>query len=251
MTVPTAIENTQKEINDYYRTHSIKGPTITLKDVRDLPEVKAHPEVFSDKTSVFFRTDLLRPVAAYKTLINIDKKEPTAFVYADLDIAPLPQNKLLNLIDLINLKKYGLVVAHSETAFGYENSFQIFGNKRKTLNAIQAALIKPQIQDAYSVLSDPTLPIGYLSGQVYAGYRPMFSYLYFLKGMGSFKSGTEIYGQNKQNIEPLIHDYANLEFVPTGRMPYRPGYESGEWKPTKKVPLPNVGGKYWERSQPD
>jgi hypothetical protein len=252
MTTPDAIENTKKEISDHY-TPLAKGPTLTLKDVRDLPEVKAHPELFSEKTSVFFRTDLLRPIAAYEALAGTDRKKPAAFVYADLDIIPLPQHKLLSFYDILELKKYGIVMARGDP-YGYENSFQIFGNKKKALDAVQNALIKPQIQVAYDSLSNPYYDIGDLAEKVYQGYGNMFNYLFFLKGMGNFmqwqKSGTKIYTRAQDDIKPPIN---NLKFVPNAGMPKWPGNQTSiPWVPTKKAPASSpMEESYFERSQPD
>ena len=69
LTPKAAVVNTQALIDKYMKFRAQKVPII-LQDIRDLPEVIQHPEVFSDKTPVYFRVDLLRVIAAHHTITS-------------------------------------------------------------------------------------------------------------------------------------------------------------------------------------
>lgn len=237
MTTPEQLENTKKEISSYQLSY---GPAITLKDIRDLQEVKDNPEVFSTKAPVFFRVDLLRVIAAYDTLIHTDKKRPTAFVYADLDVPPVPQKKLFDIVDMANLRRYGIVMAKGNTKSGgyYENSFQMIANKEKALMALQTALIKPCIKYAYKKIAQhvfskelPYHPL-FDTERVWRKYKDTFRYLYVLKRLGTLSIVDNVFEPNK-------------------RMPVWWEQKHLMWMPLKEVSMPEREGAYIGRSLPD
>jgi hypothetical protein len=273
METPQAIENTKKEIIAE-SAYNPKTPAIILKDIRDLPEVKEHPEVFSDKIPVFFRVDLLRAIATHDTLSNTADKKTTAFVYADLDLPPTPEQKIFDAYDLINLRNYGMVMAQDPTRT-YENSFQITSNNKNLLEALQTAVIKPNIHYAQGLLSQRpsdkpyqllTDPNHYIHERIYTSYPGMFKYLYTLKNMGALNllDSGEIYKKELHGVTPFIKSTIpfmqkiipsireeNMVFTAYPGMPYWPGNEYKTWMPVKSVPIIKKEGTYRKRSMPE
>jgi len=223
LTPPAAVENTRKIIaNDRALMHLFKQKTapILLKDVRQLPEVKANPEAFSEQSPIYYRVDLLRAIAAYNAVqenpppqkpievktsllskakkhlpsvlkesipsINL-KKEPYAYVHADIDMTPSEAKEFFDMARG-NLRRYGMVMAKDQTAYGYENSFQIVSNyNKKLLDAMNYVLIRPSIKKGVKNIPyryDPEKHGKYfaLHELVFNRYVDMFRYFMPLEG---------------------------------------------------------------------
>jgi hypothetical protein len=186
-----AILSTQRFI-DKYRNRDLMAPII-LRDVRTIPKVVENATVFSEKIPVFFRVDLLRVVAALHVLKNA--KEPTCFVYADLDIKPLSLEKLFDAETLKNFQAYGFVMAKGGAVVGngytalYENSFQIISNNNANLlKAMSLVLVDVQIERAKNALRGQFFGhrgqcvMKRLQESVYESYRDMLIYWRSLEG---------------------------------------------------------------------
>jgi hypothetical protein len=191
LTATNATKNTWMLIENYVSSHYKMAP-ITLRDVRTIPKIIQNAEVFSDKTPVYFRVDLLRLIIA---LHIINKHEASNFVYGDLDIEPISEEQLFDAETIQNLQKYGIVMAHStHSRLGFENGFQIISNnKHNLLEAIEWAIVTLNIQRAYNALLgdfcqySPKTPLQELQEIVYMSYESMFKYFYHLEGYGKLK----------------------------------------------------------------
>jgi len=179
----SALENTRTFLlGDNSESHSLQP--IVFRDVRELQEVKQHPRVFSQSAEVYFRVDLLRVIAAYRSLIE---SENDYFVYADLDVEPLSEKDIFNKKTKQKLKDFGIVMAR-DYMFGFENSFQIISKKDLLLQAIKAVLIDASIIEVSKYQSDAVFSVrqGFNTKEgVYNNYKYMFDYFYHLKGWGS------------------------------------------------------------------
>ena len=219
-----ALENTQAVLKKEFPAISKR---IHFKDLRTFPEVMENPEVFSDKTPVYFRVDLLRVIAAYHTLKNAQELGMKHhFVYADIDVTPLSKEALFDPKTKHKLDEFGIVMAHGGlNQYQFENSFQMFAsNKPNLLKAMKAALIDINIVRANYILKGgywaykkpgDTLP---LQQTVYSSYDAMFHTYYHLQGWGVAKQ----YNENKpvdfnQSLENIFgHQTANtLSFEST------------------------------------
>ena len=223
LTSDEAVENTWRLIEEYANKYP-EMALIRLRDVRQLPEVIQHPEVFSDNIPVYFRVDLLRAIIALYMLFN---HEIFYFVYADLDMEPLSQEQIFDDETMQKLQKYGIVMAKCDYK-PFENGFQIISyHNYRLIRAMRWALIDVNIQRAYKVLKflsgakDKTLAARELSNMkfeqvVFNSYTNMFRYFYFLEGYGTIKVGDEIYNKRKHGFAPFIYQYfdvAQLNFV--------------------------------------
>jgi hypothetical protein len=161
-------------------------PKIVFRDVRKLKEVQEHPHAFSDKLPVRFRSDLLRVIAAYRSLMD---HENEYFVYADLDIKPISEEEIFDEKTKKKLKKFSIVMAR-DYAYDIENSFQITGQNHNLLQAMKKVLIDASIEQAeacYELISTKHVSwdSSFLSEQaVYHHYKTMFYYFYELQEWG-------------------------------------------------------------------
>ena len=150
LTPHKAVKKTKKIISEYIEDRGGKNMApIILRDVRSLPEVKKHPEVFSDKTPIFYRVDLLRVIAQVH---DVSKEVTQNFVYSDLDIEPISKKEIFDVETLHKLEKFGIVMTYHPIWLGFENSFSIVGRNKKLLEAMQYAMIDLNIQRGYNAL---------------------------------------------------------------------------------------------------
>ncbi len=228
---------------------------VILKDVRDLSEVNNNAAVFSHKTPVYFRADLLRVMAALHTLSTTKADH---FVYADFDVNPLSKQELFDKTTVEHLEKFGIVVAYNK-CLDFENSFQIIGKNNKNLiEALQRTIVDLNIKRAYNALDDqfynvsgrkdPQGPMKPLQQIVYDSYPAMFHYFYHLEGLGKLKlSNEKIYKYHEHGLAPfglnqlcyekpfLVIENEELKAKTTGMK---------IWMPTKKVDVPPASLNY-------
>ena len=202
-----AIRSTQILIDDYVRDNQGMAP-IALRDVRTIPKVVEHSEIFGVKVPVYFRVDLLRAIIAVHILTS---GETNCFVYGDLDMKPLSQEQLFDDETRQNLKKYGIVMAcgfclgvmvGSSFSSRIENGFMMISNDNANLlEAFKWVVIEPNIRRAYNALQGQFFPweqgfhglreepgpMKALQESVYLSYPTMFEYFYSLEGYGKFK----------------------------------------------------------------
>jgi hypothetical protein len=104
---------------------------IILRNVKELPEVKDHLDVFSPDVSVYFRADLARVVILHSLMIS---RESTYAIYADFDVPALDENDLFDIETLEKLNKYGLVLPEDKhTSTRYENSFHMVSHQNQNM----------------------------------------------------------------------------------------------------------------------
>ena len=249
LTPAQAVENTQALIEEYIQEHPGMAP-IQLRDVRTLPKVVQHPEVFSEKTPVYFRVDLIRVIAGLHT---ISTKETPYFVYADLDVEPLSQEQLFDDQTQQNLKKYGIVIAK-----GQENGFQIIGHQNAhLLEAMGWVLVELNIARAQRALQggyfegignkDPRGPTNPLVQSVYSCYGMMFDYFCHLEGCRKLWVDSEVYDKSKHGLRPF-----GLRCHYTPRLRTTGAFANGPLEdrlgsamiPAKNVNIPLAGGHY-------
>ena len=116
---------------------------IHFRDIRSLQTVKDNPEVFSEALPVYFRVDLARAVFLYEMMLA---NETTYAAYADIDMAPMLEDELLDAETRKTLNKFGIVMAEATTAHGFENGFQIVSSSSPTLlEALKIGLIDTSI----------------------------------------------------------------------------------------------------------
>lgn len=208
---PEAIQNTQAAIVSYRATHP-DSAHIQLKDVRELAHVKENPEIFSDKTPVFFRVDLLRVIETVDVLTQ--SEQLTYFVYTDLDAQPMTKDELFDKETLLNLKKYGIITSvNTFYGWGYENSFHIMSNQKPHLfTAVNHALIELNILRAQNALKgnfrnehypSPSTPIRDLSETVYHSYPLMLLYFLHLDNQIQMTYNGSSYDYETHGVEPL------------------------------------------------
>lgn len=146
-TIKAALSTTQ-EIFSQDTAINTQLAKVRVQNIRELPEVMANPEVFSNKTPGFFRADLLRLIAAY----NVLAKDPKmVFVYSDLDVTAMTKIELFDEETKHNLREIGLVLARGGMK-GFENSFQITAYKENLQQAMKVA-IDVSITRAKNILS--------------------------------------------------------------------------------------------------
>lgn len=85
---------------------------IRLRDVRTIPIVKENLEVFSEKTPVYFRVDLLRVIAMLQILTQTNECEYA--VYADLDMKSITKKEIFTENTKGLLKYDGIVLAQKK-----------------------------------------------------------------------------------------------------------------------------------------
>lgn len=188
---------------------------VHLRDILSLDTVQFNPEKFLAPLPVYYRADLLRFVVAKELL---EKKEATAFIYADLNVQPETEEYIFDPKTIGLLGKYGFVMLrndmgpnchHSGGASGFENKFMICVNDLDFIIAADHALIQPNnfiIQAAaeYNQLKpcfDKNKVFLRFEQYVYNTIPGMFLYLQFLKGRIKLvlENGTQ-YDYNKYNF---------------------------------------------------
>lgn len=146
-----ALLATQRIIQNYLEKSPAIAPII-LRNIRTLRYVQQHPRIFSDKTPIYFRVDLLRVIAQVQ---DIETGVTPYFVYGDLDMKPLTKKELFTQKTMLLLKRFGLVMAYCPLWFGFENGFQIVSNHNPNmLEAMKFALIELNIKRAYNALEN-------------------------------------------------------------------------------------------------
>lgn len=194
---PAAVEATNRAIDGILSERHRCSRLIFLRDIREIPVVRCHEDVFSEYMDVYFRVDLLRPIIALY-LLN-DTNETDYFVYADLDMVPQNPRLLFNEDTLRELHGAGMLLAkhpRSEAEesvaqcgfLNYENSFQIISKNNRTLmDSLQFVLIDANLIRAREALSSgplsPLLMVKLVEA-VYHSYQGVFKYQAFLKGLG-------------------------------------------------------------------
>lgn len=256
-TSDNAVSNTWNLLVSKIEQLNIQG-ILEFLDIRELPLVQQHPDIFSEKTPIYFRVDLLRAISA---MHMIRAKETPCFVYADLDVKPLAEEELFDQETIAYLQKYGIVMAHSER-HGFENSFQIISNHNKFLiEAMSWALIELNVRRAYNGLHDDfyyrntTQKMPFPPTIVYESYPSMFDYFYSLAGWGSLYTvmGIENHRNDRNNhLRKRAYDKKCDGLVPFGLHTFKwdlffdPNTindslvtENNEtWIPTKKIIVP-------------
>lgn len=142
LTPNQAIENTRALIIVYIVSHPGIAQ-ITLRDIRELPDVIQNPRIFDDpRIPVFFRADILRIIA---TVQSLNSGETDCFIYADLDVKSQSKEELFNEETKERLQKYGIVVA-ARGHLGLENSFHMATNDQDIIEAMKFLIIDLNIQ---------------------------------------------------------------------------------------------------------
>jgi len=206
---------------------------IILKDVREIPDVQKHARVFSDQTPVYFRADLLRLMACMHTL-STQKEE--SFVYADLDVTPMPKNELFDPETVQNLKDHGIILARYNKN-SMENSFQITSKQNaNAMLAIQRFLIERNIQNA-----EKNLRNGHIINpeEVFLKFNDAFKYLRFLQKSGYLTCVRIKNGElNEEPYNYNEHGFA-CDSLDDNQAPWNQPYY-----PTKKISAPPIKGYY-------
>jgi hypothetical protein len=190
-----AVENTQKLINDTWGKFSKGKNPITLQDIRELNTVKENPRIFPDKLPItipiFYQVDLLRIVIALHLLSQQPTTQPYYFVYADLDVLPVPRKNLFDAETVTSLKDAGMALAP-----GPENYFQIISNNKDLLKALAFAFVELNIQRAMYLIKSNLLvyydkdynePLARLGEAPFKSYDNMFHYFHYLQGKEKLK----------------------------------------------------------------
>ncbi len=136
MTTPEQVAN----------THQLLGPNIELKDIRSIKAVEENSDVFGENVNVWSRVDLLKHIIGEHLLLS--QKEPSIFVFADLDIIPESIEDEMNkkLTDLYTQKIYTkLDILRTVGLLDNvkENNFMMFSNI--FLHEQRENIIKPGI----------------------------------------------------------------------------------------------------------
>ena len=258
VTPTKAITKTKLLIKKYHQKYPKSAP-ILLTDVRELPKVQQNPEVFSDKTPVYFRADLLRVIAGIHA-VTTNKKHH--YVYADLDVKPLTKEELFDQATIDNINKYGMVLARGGS-LGFENGFQIISHHNPNLiSAMQWAFIELNIQRAKNALGgefnssngrrDPKGPMKPLQQICYESYPPMFKYFYHLEGLGTlWTQGTKpheriLYNKDIHGLKEFgLNHFKSCGQFETLDSKVKYYNECGDLLvPTKKVEIPPAGLNY-------
>lgn len=176
-----AISNTRKKIDADYP--ELAG-RIFLRDIEELPLVKAHKKAFEPPMTSYFVADTTRLIL---TLDELAKKPLGSFViYADLSVPPMSADELLDDETIFNLNRYGIVLPQKPRG-RVENNFHLLGNHKENLmKAVQKLLIELNINRALASLnfSQPFKLIGSSWNQVvYDSFPAFFSLFYEMEGL--------------------------------------------------------------------
>lgn len=154
---------------------------ISLKDIRSLAEVQKNPEVFSDKTPIYFHTDILRLIAAIPYLEKCDSS--CYFVYSDLSVKPMDENELFDQETVTKLAKFGALFAEAPKIAGdigtldLEHIFHIISNSKPNLiKALKEKGIDENIRDAKKALKENQA--NKLTSLVFLSIPHIFEYFY-------------------------------------------------------------------------
>lgn len=249
MVTKEQINNTRNETN------------LNLLDIRQIKKVQKNAIIFSDKTPVYFRADLLRVMSGLHLL---KKDDQDYYVYLDMDVSHITREELFDKETRKNLDKYGIVLAKSKITI-FENGFQIIANNDKIKTALKHSIINLNIARAHNALSGNfhnigtfDSPIKSLSEVVFYSYNAMFHYLNYLLGTGilyKVMSWNELkkYGfDNVKDDEEYIYEkhglkpfnlYKYCKYTNTGSLYFSNKCDYLEF-PTKYVIMPRPQGCY-------
>jgi hypothetical protein len=166
-----------------------------LMDLRELPDVKNNQDIFDMSMPIYFRVDLLRAIVADHLAKKADKE---FVVYADLNIPSMDGDDLFDKETLVNLDKYGFVMAKNNAADlknNYENAFFIINaNNKELVHASRTMLIDANIERGKEFLKRGYTKQGEserLGGRalcksifneiIYISYKTMFAYYLYLQ----------------------------------------------------------------------
>lgn len=202
---PDQISNSQDLFNSLNKTLERKpGKEITLRDVQTLAKAQEEPEVFSDRTPLYFRVDILRVMAAIPYIESCGDNK-CFFVYADISVDPMSKAQLFDKKTTEKLAKYGALFAKGPTSlgvslgtFGVEHIFHIISNnKPKLLEALKTVTIDLNIERAKNALQgklDTKVKpqTNALQELIYESIPRLFEYFYHLEGLGEIlKNGVK------------------------------------------------------------
>lgn len=224
-----SIKNTQMKIDEMISKNNDTQGLIQLTDLREIPLLSQEAEIFSEKTPLYFRADLLRIIATLYSLST--SKSDSYFVYADFDVSPMSKSELFDQETLDNLKKFGIVLTYTDD--GYENSFHIVkGDNLNVLEAFDFLGVQFNLKRAKNVLNGKfetkEIPKSTALQQiVFNSYEYLLEYLFHLEGFGT------LFVVNKSKDEEVA--YKKEEY---GLLPFCPNYD------TNLVKFCNYGVKF-------
>ncbi len=281
LTPEHTVKHTQSIIAEHMKKYPRAAPII-LKDIRELAHVEKHPDVFSDKTPVYFRADLLRVIAGLETVRR--SKRNNCFVYADFDVTPMVKKDLFDVLTKQNLQKYGMVMADGGE-LPFENSFYMLtAHAPNLLKSIELTLVELNIYRAYNALKGEfyhinhhkiaslsfldkmayysltwllganTKPIDHLQQAVYDSHLWMFWHFYHTQKLGTLKiDANTMYNEETNGLEPFGLDClrTDLSFEANAQELKDVILKDGRnfrgtqtWIPTKKIECPPASMNY-------
>jgi hypothetical protein len=151
------VENTQNILKKQLEEKEIEEKkeikNVTLRDVREIPIVKANPDAFSDFPDIYYRIDMLKLIILVHSIEN-EKKD--AAVFSDLQVGDkrskhdrMSKNELFGKSTLKDLKAVGLIHNHEE------NQFLQLSNDPRMISAIKHAVINANLFRAETALNHP------------------------------------------------------------------------------------------------
>jgi hypothetical protein len=217
---PAAIERTHR---DLLKEAPDARDRFTFMDIRDLAYVRIYPEVFSNKTNLNFRSDLLRVIVA-DYLARMDNHDDY-IVYSDLNIPALSKQEIFDDETLRKLKLYGLVLAKNKSGdlnHPYENSFFILDSQNESMMQVsKEGLIDINIKRAQEFLNrgytkqEESLSLGTalceskFSQILWMSYGAVFQYYLYLAMAAEILRP----GEKLKSIIDKNHAYNNIELL--------------------------------------
>jgi hypothetical protein len=153
------VHDTQNELSEQLEESGIKN--VRLRDVREIPIVKANPDAFSDQIPIYHRVDLFKPIILVH---SIESEKRDSAIFTDLEVGNqrvskdrMGKNELFKPSVMKKVSKYGLILNKggiSEKGRAENQFLQLVDNPRM-ISSIKHAIINTNLARTEYALNHP------------------------------------------------------------------------------------------------
>ena len=201
-----AIKNTKKLFKGYNN--------IKLCDIRDIPVVSSNPVIFSTKSPLYFKIDLLKLVICLHSLENMKNKHT---VFTDLQLPILKEKKLFSKKYQEKLNKLGFMNN------GDENQFLQMQKSDTLLEALKI-VINSNISNFSGVFlynklhKKKSIELGFYFSKLYNSV--FFSTLNFIKAYIIYKKNNKKITVNEKRLGISTNNSVDYNYKTHGHKPF-------------------------------
>ena len=250
VTPERAVHTTITLINEYVQSHCKAAPII-VRDVRDIPYVRAHPDLFSSEIFLAVRKAMLVVLASFA---DLSEGRTSYFVYGDLfnmgtdnNLGSFLQKEGLIEQAIKDIKQYGAAKIIKKGMSG----IWVMTKQEQLFERIMQGWLEP-IDKKCTEAQQGLFCYGLcckskmfaLQQILYGSYAPLFSYFYHHAGFGKLSVGRWDSSLGKV----IFHEYEQQK---DGLVPFGPDRTGGRYRfvPYEQLPEASIGSIWMPRKR--